>query len=203
MDRENFIPQSGSAHVKEGHEESDLSVRGIVTFGVVLALGGLLTFLGVRVMVSDARWVSLTWLEQKVFPDKKTSSDQLTAAQKQLYLEREARAKASATAQNVEGGRKPESYGRGDEEEHLQRTFPTPRLQYDDTREMSVYRESEEEWLASTGKDSNGNIHIPVDQAMNLLVQHGLRPVSGPFVPPTLPSAAPLVPAPAAQQSRR
>lgn len=203
MDKDSFIPQSGAAHVKEGHEESDLSIRGIVTFGVLLALGGLLTFVIVRVMVSDAKWVSLSWWEQQVFPDKKTSPDQLTAAQKQLYLEREARARATNSAQNVEGGRKPESYGRGDEEEHLQRTFPTPRLQYDDTREMSVYRESENDWLASTGKDSNGNIHIPVDRAMDLLVQQGLRPVSGPFVPPTLPAAAPLVPAPAAQQGRR
>jgi len=198
-----FIPQSGTAHVKEGHEESDLSIRGIVTFGVVLALAGVLTFVGVRVMVSNARFVSLTWLEQVVFPDKKTSSDQLNAAQKQLYLEREARAKASTTAQNVEGGRKPESYGRGDEEEHLQRTFPQPRLQYDDTLEMSVFRQSEDEWLASTGKDSNGSIHIPVDRAMELIVKQGLKPVSGPFVPPTLPSAVPLVPAPAAQQGRR
>jgi hypothetical protein len=198
-----FIPQSGPAHVKEGHEESDLSIRGIVTFGVVLALAGVLTFVGVRVMVSNVRFVSLAWLEQVVFPDKKTSSDQLNAAQKQLYLEREARAKASTTAQNVEGGRKPESYGRGDEEEHLQRTFPQPRLQYDDTLEMSVFRQSEDEWLASTGKDRNGNIHIPVDQAMELIVKQGLKPVSGPFIPPTLPSAVPLVPAPAAQQGRR
>src|SRR5262249_1030420 len=196
MDRDDFIPQSGAAHVKEGHEESDLSVRGIVTFGVVLALSGLLTFVGVRVMDSNVPVVSLAWLEQIFFPNKKTSSDQLTAAQKQLYLEREAQARASTTGQNVEGGRKPESYGRGDEEEHLQRTFPKPRLQYDDTLEMSVFRQSEDEWLASTGKDSNGEIHIPVDQAMGLIVQRGLRQVSGPFVPPTLPSAAPLGPAP-------
>jgi hypothetical protein len=203
MDREDFVPQSGAAHVKEGHEESDLSIRGIVIFGVLLVLGGLLTFIGARILVSDAKGVSLTWLEKQVFPDKKTSSDQLTAAQKQLYLEREARARASNAAQNVEGGRKPESYGRGDEEEHLQRTFPTPRLQYDDTLEMSVFRDSENEWLNSTGKDSNGNIHIPVSRAMDLLVQQGLPQVSGPFVPPTIPAAAPLVPAPGAQQSRR
>jgi len=203
MDRDSFIPQSGAAHVKEGHEESDLSIRGIVTFGVLLVLGGILTFGAARIMVSDKPGVSLGWLEKQMFPDKKTSTDQLTAAQKQLYLEREARARASATGQNVEGRRKPESYGRGDEEEHLQHTFPTPRLQYDDVREMSLFRDSEEEWLASTGKYNNGNIHIPVDQAMNLLVKEGLPQVSGPFVPPTLPSAAPLVPAPAAQQSRR
>jgi hypothetical protein len=201
MDRENFIPQSGAAHVKEGHEESDLSIRGIITFGIVLALSGLATFVLVRFLVSPTSFISLTRAEKLIFPDKKISSDQLTAAQRQLYKEREARAQTAA-AQNLEGGRRPETYPRGDEEEHLQRTFPTPRLQYDDTHEMTVYRQSENEWLASTGKDAGGNIHIPVNRAMDLMVERGLPEVSGPFVPPTLPSAAPLVPAPAAPRGK-
>src|SRR5262249_39305649 len=184
MDRDSFIPQSGAAHVREGHEESDLSIRGIVTFGIVLALSGVLTFVGVRVLISSANFVSLSWLEKKVFPDKKSSSDQLTAAEQQLYKEREARARVEAGL-NPEGGRKPESYGRGDEEEHLQRTFPTPRLQYDDTHEMSVYRESEDEWLASTGKDTSGNIHIPIDPPMKLSAEHGLPEARGRVVPPS------------------
>src|SRR5262245_37422496 len=169
MDR--FIPQAG-AHVREGHDDSDLSVRGIMTFFIVLAVAGMLTLLGVGVLVSSARFVSLSWLESQVFPDKKTSPRQLTAVQRQLYVEREARARTVA-AENLEGGRKPEAYGRGDEEEHLQRTFPTPRLQYDDALEMSVYRESEDMWLESTGKNAAGNIRIPIDRAMKLSVEQG------------------------------
>jgi len=38
-------------------------------------------------------------------------------------------------------------------------------------------------------------VHIPVDQAMKLLVQRGLPQVSGPFVPNNLPTAVPMVPA--------
>jgi hypothetical protein len=198
---DSFIPQS-DAHAGVGHDESDISIRGIVTFGIVLALAGILTFLGVRVLVSSSKFVSLSWLESKAFPDKKTNPAQLNPVEKQLYAEREARAK-TVPAENLEGGRKPEAYGRGDEEEHLQRTFPTPRLQYDDTLEMSVYRESEDQWLESTGKDAGGTIHIPIEHAMKLRVEQGLPEVSGPFVPPSLPSAAPLVPAPAAPQGKR
>jgi hypothetical protein len=63
---------------------------------------------------------------------------------------------------------------------------------------MEVFRGSEDDWLKSTGRDAKGNIHIPVERAMELLVKGGLPP-SAPFVPPTLPTAVPLVPAPAVQ----
>ena len=193
MDNEDFIPQSTGAEVKEGHEESDLSPRGIAIFLVSLAFLGILTFIAVRVFVSDAPGVSLGWLEKKLNPPTPP-----TPAEMQLRAEREVARTAPIRPGAAPGT--PEWYGRGEMEEHLRRTFPTPRLQYDDEYEMQMFRGSEDQWLASTGKDAAGNIHIPVDQAMDLLVQRGLPPVSGPFVPPTLPSAAPLVPAPAAQR---
>ena len=189
---DDFVPQTGGAEVKEGHEESDLSVRGIVWFLVTLAFLGILTFIAVRVFVSDARWVSLGWWEQYLNPPKP-----LTPAEAQLQIERTAAAGKEAPA---EAARAPEWYGRGEMEEHLERTFPTPRLQYDDEYEMQTFRASEDKWLESTGRDAAGNIHIPVDRAMDLLVQRGLPQVSGPFQPPTLPSATPLIPA--AQRTR-
>jgi hypothetical protein len=194
MDNEDFIPQSTGAEVKEGHEESDLSPRGIAIFLVSLAFLGILTFIAVRVFVSDAPGVSLGWLEKKLNPPTPP-----TPAELQLQAERAATA-ARGEAKPAEAERPPEWYGRGQMEEHLKRTFPTPRLQFDDEYEMQMFRSSEDQWLASTGKDAAGNIHIPVDHAMDLLVQRGLPPVSGTFVPPTLPSAAPLVPAPAGQR---
>ena len=198
MDKDNFVPQTGGgAHLKEGHEESDLNIRGIVTFGAILAIAGLLTFVGVRVLVSDVRYIGLEWWERKLNPS------QLTAVEKQLQKEREGRKTPAAKEQSEEeAGRKPESDGRGNVEEHLTRTFPTPRLQYDDTHDMEIFRSSEEKLMDSTGKDAKGNVHIPVERAMDLLVEHGLPEVSGPFVPPTLPSAVPLVPAPAAQRNK-
>ena len=156
-----------------GHDESDLSIRGIITFGILLAVGGVLAFVAMKGFLSSSLPLSLPWFEAKLFPQQP-----LTPAQKQLQQYREAP-------------------GRGDEEQRLQRTFPVPRLQYDDAREMSNFRGSEEQWLASTWKDQDGNIHISIDQAKKLLVERGLPQVSGPFVPPTLPTAAPMVPAPA------
>jgi hypothetical protein len=68
-------------------------------------------------------------------------------------------------------------------EDHLSRTFKTPRLQYDDEHDMGIFRGSEDQWLSSTGKDVEGNIHIPIDRAMEILAKQGLPPVSGPFQP--------------------
>jgi hypothetical protein len=192
-----LVPQSG-AHPDVGHDESDLSIRGIVTFGIILAVSGLLTFVGVRIIMAPIPYISIPWLASKVFPDTKLSPDQLTPAQQRLLNEREVRAAANT---GREGARRPEAPGqRADEELRLERTFPAPRLQYDDTYEMQTFRGSEDKWLESAGKDAAGNIHISIDQAKKLLVQQGLPAVSGPFVPPTLPSAAPLVPAPVAQR---
>jgi hypothetical protein len=150
-----------------------------------------LTFIGVRIFISDVPFVSLGWLEKKINPPAPP-----TPAEAQLQAERA----ATSAVKPGEAPPAPEWYGRGEMEQHLQRTFTTPRLQYDEPGDMEMFRSSEDAWLESTGKDTAGNIHIPVDRAMTLLVKNGLPPVSGTFVPPTLPSAAPLVPAPAAQR---
>jgi hypothetical protein len=198
MDKESFVPQSTGGHVKEGHEESDLSVRGIVTFGIVLAVCGFLSF-------------ALMGGFLKILPRVQTvmfgAPPQLTPAQQQLQTQRAAPAPVK---KEVETEGRPEYYApetstvaRGQMEAHLNKTFPTPRLQYDDVRDMRIFLGSEEEWLKSTGKDAQGNIHISIDRAMELTAQRGLPAVSGPFVPPTLPPAVPLVPAQAPVASRK
>jgi len=179
---DNFVPQSG-AHVTTGHDESDLSTRGIITFGIILAVAGVLSFVAMRLFLG-----LLPSIEAYFFPEQP-----LTAAQEQLQQQRVPAPTAPTRLTEAPGQR-------ADEEERLQRTFPTPRLQYDDTSEMAAFRGSEDRWLDSTFKDADGNIHVSIDQAKKLLVQQGLPAVSGPFVPPTLPSAAPLVPAPVAQR---
>jgi hypothetical protein len=189
---DDFNPQSHGEVETEGHDVSDVSIRGVATTLIGLALAGALTFAAVRLLVSDVRWIGLQWWEKKLYPV------QLTDSQKMMKMERAGPENLARLKSEGEGevGRIPESYSREDMEKHLARTFPVPRLQYDDEAEMQLFRTSEEQWLAITGQDAAGNIHIPVDRAMDLLVQQGLPPVSGPFVPPTLPSAVPLVPAP-------
>jgi hypothetical protein len=188
---DNFVPQTGGGHVSSGHDESDLSIRGIITFGILLAVGGVFSFVLMKFFLA---W-GLPWFEARLFPQQP-----LTPAQQQLQQRREAPGKAVS---EEEAANRPEAPGRGDEELRLKRTFPVPRLQYDDAREMANFRGSEEQWLAGTWKDKDGNVHISIDQAKKLLVERGLPQVSGPFVPPTLPTAVPMIPAPQAPQPRR
>jgi hypothetical protein len=180
-----FQSQAGSLHLKEGHEDSDLSVRGIILFGIALALSGVAAF---------ALMLAFYWGLQRW---EKTHEAALSPVEEQLHAERETPPAARPAATPGEEGIKPapDFYGRIQMEEHLNRTFPGPRLQYDDVYDMSLLRSSEDRWLASTGKNPDGSVHIPVTQAMDLLVQRGLPQVSGPFVPPMLPTAVPMVPA--------
>ena len=184
---DDYSPQAHGELPEQGHETSEVSIPGIVFSLGGLALAGFFALLLMRFFLTG-----LQWWDQKWFPV------QLTQAQKQMKIDRagpENRARLKSEGEG-ELGRVPESYSRQDMEKHLQRTFPAPRLQYDDIAEMQVFRTSEEQWLASTGKDASGNFHIPVQKAIDLTVQQGLPQVSGPFAAPTLPSAVPLVPAP-------
>jgi hypothetical protein len=183
---DDFVPQTGGVEVREGHEESDLSIKGIVSFLIFLAVGGLFTFVAVRIFLTDKPVIGLQWWEAQVFHEPPP----LTATEKQLQAEREAERSAG-----IEAGKTPEWYGRGAMEQHLSRTFQAPRLQYDDVQEMDTFRADEDMWLKTTGTSASGDAHISIDRAKDLLVAQGL-PKTGPFVAPVLPSAAPLVPAP-------
>jgi hypothetical protein len=168
-----FETQSGG-HLKEGHEESDLSIRGIVLFGVFLAVGGVLAF----VLMIGMIWFLEKW--------ERSNEAKLTPMQQQLQQEREApKESTSKVIPEYPGEVKPppDWYGRGKMEDHLSHTFKAPRLQYDDEHDMGIFRGSEDQWLSSTGKDKQGNIHIPIDRAMEILAKQGLPPVSGPFQP--------------------
>ena len=177
-----FETQSGG-HVKEGHQESDVSIKGIVWSGVILALGGVLAFVLMIGMIHG--------LEAY----EKNHEAKLTPMEKQLQQEREEPKEGLGKAVPTSEGEikpAPDWYGRGKMEDHLSRTIKAPRLQYDDEHDMQIFRGSEEQWLSSTGKSPDGSIHIPVSRAMEILAQRGLPQVSGPFQPANVgaPSAA-------------
>lgn len=183
-----FHTQSGDLYLKEGHEETDLSVRGIVLFLVSLAIAGLAAFVIVFAFYKYLQH----WDRQNQPP--------MTAVEQQLSKQREAYEETAGKVALPPGQAEsvkplPDYYGRGKMDEHLARTFPGPRLQYDDVYDLNLFRTSQERWLSSTGKNPDGTVHIPIDQAMDLLVQRGLPQVSGPFIPPMLPTAVPMVPA--------
>jgi hypothetical protein len=182
MDKDKFETQSGG-HIKEGHQESDVSVRGVVWSGLILAAGGVLAFV---LMLAMIRFLE-KW--------EKDHEAKLTPVEQQLQKEREEPKEGLGKVVPASEGEvkpAPDWYGRGKMDEHLSRTIKSPRLQYDDEHDMGIFRGSEEKWLSSTGKSPDGSIHIPIHRAMEILAQRGLPPVSGPFQPANVgaPSAA-------------
>jgi len=182
MDKGKFETQSGG-HIKEGHQESDVSVKGVVWSGIVLAIGGIIAFALMIGMIHG--------LEAY----ERSHEAKLTPMEKQLQQEREQPQEGLGKAVPTSEGEikpAPDWYGRGKMEDHLSRTIKAPRLQYDDEHDMQIFRGSEEQWLSSTGKSPDGSIHIPVNRAMEILAQRGLPQVSGPFQPANVgaPSAA-------------
>jgi hypothetical protein len=182
MDKDKFETQSGG-HIKEGHQESDVSVRGVVWSGLILAAGGVLAFV---LMLAMIRFLE-KW--------EKDHEAKLTPVEQQLQKEREEPKEGLGKVVPAREGEvkpAPDWYGRGKMDEHLSRTIKAPRLQYDDEHDMGTFRGSEEKSLSSTGKSPDGSIHIPINRAMEILAQRGLPPVSGPFQPANVgaPSAA-------------
>jgi len=178
---DNLHTQPGGPPLPEGHDDSDLNIRGVVWFGVFLAVGGVVSFL----LMIAAMWGLEKW--------EKDHEAKLTPVQQQLQAERDKPRERGKEPAAEEANRAPDDwYGRGKTEEQLRRTFATPRLQYRDDNDMNSFRVAEDKWLESTGKNANGSVHIPVSRAMELLVQQGLPPVSGPFLPAnaSAPSAA-------------
>ena len=160
-----FRPQSSGRQVKEGHQEVDFSVRMVVVSLVFLLIGVVLVFIASVAILRGLEW----W--------EKQHDAQLTPMQEQLNRER-------ATQKQPEGVKPPPDWDeRAQQEEHLQKTFPTPRLQYDDVRDMNLLRSAEEEQLNSIGKNPDGTVHIPISRAMELLSKEVLPQVSGPFEP--------------------
>jgi hypothetical protein len=181
-DKGKFETQSGM-RIKEGHQESDVSVPAIVWSGVILAVGGILAFV---LMIGMIHFLE-NW--------EKSHETKLTPMERELQQERDTPKEGLGKEPAVSEGEikpAPDWYGRGKMEDHLSRTIKAPRLQYDDEHDMQLFRGSEEKWLKSTGKSPDGRIHIPISIAMQRLVEKGLPQVSGPFQPANVgaPSAA-------------
>src|ERR1043165_9191282 len=111
MDR--FKTQSGG-QLQQGHEESDLSIRGIVLFGVFLAIGGVIAFALMYYMIGQLeKW-------------EVNHEAKMTPVEEQLQKQREAPKEGlGKEIPATESGLKPapDWYGRGEIEGHLSRTI--------------------------------------------------------------------------------
>lgn len=178
---DNLHPQSGSP----GHETGDISAGGIVKSAVVLVVLGVFTFFAAEGLMRG--FESL----EKNYIDKPLSASEQQAQKESAASEAEQVVKAMPVEPGVEPTTAEKS--RMAEEMHVQQTFPQPRLQYDDVSDMKAMRNEERERLNSAGKDEKG-IHISIDQAITLLSQRGLPPVTGTFTPVNLAPTSVVVP---------
>src|SRR5947209_9916334 len=137
MDKDKFETQLGG-HTKEGHQDSDVSVRAIVWSGIILAIGGIFAFVLIIAMIH---------ILEKWETDHQAK---LTPMEQQLQAQREAPRQGLGKVTPIREGEvkpPPDWYGRGKMEEHLDQTITAPRLQYDDEHDMAMFRDSEEHWL--------------------------------------------------------
>lgn len=165
---DNFEPQSNVHLPAGGHEPDNFSIRGIILFIVILVVSAILTFVAAGALMRGFEWAEKKYIDK---PD--------SAVQQQLSEQR-------GQPASREGVRpEPDWYNREVDEKVLEKTFAQPRLQYDDAADMQAFVDAEEQRLDNTGKDPDGNIHIPIHRAIDLLSQpqRGLPVVNGTFAP--------------------
>lgn len=134
-------------------------------FLAILVISGGMTFLAASGLLRLFEWY------------EKAHEPQATAAQQQLHEKR------GEGAQRAGARPQPDWYDREIDAKVVEKTFAAPRLQDNDADDMSSFLVSEQQWLESTGKDTDGSIHIPIDRAIDLVSKEGLPQVNGTFVP--------------------
>ncbi len=132
---------------EHSHEESDVNVRAILGFGLFLAVSGIIVHL--------VLWGFFNGME--AYYDKAQAAPN---PMKQSF-EQEG-SKIDSKEQKVLN--------------RMVATFPQPRLQVDDVRDMDEFRQSENMRLNNyVWMDKNsGKVSLPVDRAMELVVERGL-----------------------------
>ena len=138
------------------HEESDVDVKAVLGFGAFLAIGGVLVF-GAMLLLQKG----LTRWADKMDP----APNPMVAQQQKTDTQRLSSPQATQGAEDVQ------------KQMHaIVATFPEPRLQPDEVRDMDLFRQSQEKALHSYGKvDASGQtIHIPIERAMEIIAERGL-----------------------------
>jgi hypothetical protein len=144
-----------ASSVREGYEVTDVSVQGIVVFIVGLFISVAVFFVfcfGMGEVINNA-------LVKRDGPPNKWNA--ATTPQQ------------SGKLKNMES----DPAGEQIQLQQLTRNFPTPRLQTDDGNEDLVDLHRREDLLLdhySWVDQSQGNVRIPIERAMELIAQHGL-----------------------------
>ena len=155
------------------YDRTDLSPRGILFFLVGLLVAG--------IFIELVLWGMFHFLARSPFFAKGNPSP-MVSAQKEPALT--AAGKGFENTSNVNPN-----------------IFPEPRLQTNDVVDMKRLLDAEHKILYAPQPflDANGTVHLPIDEAMKLIVERGLpvRPAAGSATAVT-PKTAPVAKAPMA-----
>jgi hypothetical protein len=163
---EHIKPQS-SGYVSDpahGHEKTDINIKAVLAFGGVLLFGGL--------MVHVILWGVYRGLDRY---------EQTKSAPVNPMVPEETIATHAPNANTMEPAKQ-----MGETSEQVSRrlvaTFPEPRLQVDDVRDLNTMRENndrqlnEYKWIDQKA----GVVQIPIERAMEIIAQRGLPNVPTP-----------------------
>jgi len=92
------------------------------------------------------------------------------------FLDKRERTNQPAVSPLVANVPKPELNTRAEYEQYAEKTFPNPRLETDERNQLNQIRTREDDLLDSYGwvDEQAGTVRIPIERAMDLLVQRGL-----------------------------
>jgi hypothetical protein len=164
---EHIKPQNVGQYTPDHlHEESDVNVKGILAFAAFLVVMFIVIFGGMALVQQGLN----RWADKMEPPPNPMVAEQLKAG----------------------GGRVGDvaaTHGSEDVQKKLQQivgTFPEPRLQPDEVRDMDKFRQSEDRILHSYSRvDANGNtVRIPIERAMEIVAERGLPNFGGPAPTP-------------------
>jgi hypothetical protein len=160
---EHIKTQSGGRRTLDphhGHEVTDINIRAVLGFGFVLFISAVIIHVGLW-----GFYVLLDRHGEKFAPELSMQgekafqkSDALVGTNKQS----ETAAQLGETQQQTM--------------KRLVSTFPTPRLQDDDVRDMAELHANEGKYLGGYAwtDQAHGKVRIPIERAMELLVERGL-----------------------------
>src|SRR3954469_16192879 len=153
---EHIKPQASSftTDPEHGHETSDVNIRGILAFGAFLVFSA--------IVIHVLLWGLYRYLdkeaEERNPPPNPMMQQQPEAKGTMMQSSSMTAEKESQTVQR------------------LTATFPEPRLQVDDTRDMNRMRQDQNQQLKEyqwVNKET-GKVRVPVDRAMELILERGL-----------------------------
>ena len=144
-----------------GYETSDVNTKGVVVF-----LGGLIGFIAVFFVLCYAIGKAINFGLLKQDQDEATHVSMSSGSAAGLQR-RGASLENNPAMEQIEAAR-------------MTQSFPTPRLEADDSNQSTADMHAREDLLLehTTAADASdgpaGTIHIPIERAMQLIVQRGL-----------------------------